>query len=82
MPDYHSSKESLFASSGYDTEFYSSFGSSHSTGSNFAMCDGSVRSIAYTISPIVFAYLSTRNVKLSNPQANLKLVPPVAPDNF
>jgi prepilin-type N-terminal cleavage/methylation domain-containing protein/prepilin-type processing-associated H-X9-DG protein len=37
------------------------FGSSHSGGCNFVLCDGSVRSIRFSIDPTVFAGVCTRN---------------------
>jgi prepilin-type N-terminal cleavage/methylation domain-containing protein/prepilin-type processing-associated H-X9-DG protein len=37
------------------------FGSSHAGGCNFVLCDGSVRSIRFSIDPTVFAGVCTRN---------------------
>lgn len=37
-----------------------SFGSAHSSGANFALCDGSVHTIAYSIDSQVFRYLGNR----------------------
>jgi prepilin-type processing-associated H-X9-DG protein len=37
------------------------FGSPHSAGASFAMCDGSVRRLSFTIDPQVFAWLGQRN---------------------
>ncbi len=37
------------------------FGSSHPGGAQFVMCDGSVRSIRYGVSPVAFAAACTRN---------------------
>lgn len=37
------------------------FGSSHIGGCNFAMCDGSVRAISYSVNPIAFQLLGIRN---------------------
>ena len=37
------------------------FGSAHSGGCNFAFCDGSVRSIGYTVAPEAHWYLGVRN---------------------
>lgn len=40
---------------------WSSFGSSHTTGLNMAMCDGSVKFTNYSISPTVFTRMCGRN---------------------
>ena len=37
-----------------------SFGSAHSSGGNFSLCDGSVVTITYSIDPQVFRYLGSR----------------------
>jgi prepilin-type N-terminal cleavage/methylation domain-containing protein/prepilin-type processing-associated H-X9-DG protein len=37
-----------------------SFGSAHSSGGNFAFCDGSVATLAYAIDPPLFRYLGNR----------------------
>jgi len=42
------------------TSTFDSFGSSHPGGCNVALCDGSVRSIAYTTSQLIMASLSHR----------------------
>jgi type II secretory pathway pseudopilin PulG len=44
---------------GYDDIFR--FGSAHSIGCQFAMCDGSTRRISYAIDPLTFQYLGSRN---------------------
>jgi prepilin-type N-terminal cleavage/methylation domain-containing protein/prepilin-type processing-associated H-X9-DG protein len=44
-----------------DTVRDASFGSAHSSGLNMAFCDGSVRSISYTINPQIHSYLGSRN---------------------
>ena len=63
MPDYHMPKEGLMADTGNDANYYARFGSSHPSGSNFAMCDGSVRSVSYNVSWLVFALLLSRDLK-------------------
>ncbi|MGO8689315.1 MAG: DUF1559 domain-containing protein [Thermoguttaceae bacterium] len=89
MPDYHMPKEGLMADTGNDANYYARFGSSHPSGSNFAMCDGSVRSVSYNVSWLVFALLSSRDLKApasngSGPAAPACVItmPPVAPDSF
>ncbi len=89
MPDYHMPKEVLMADTGNDANYYARFGSSHPSGSNFAMCDGSVRSVSYNVSWLVFALLSSRDLKApasngSGPAAPACVItmPPVAPDSF
>ncbi len=42
---------------GYPAEI---FGSAHAGGTHFALCDGSVQSLSYSIDPQVFAYLADR----------------------
>jgi prepilin-type processing-associated H-X9-DG protein len=44
---------------GYDNGY--PFGGPHSSGCNFAFCDGSVRTISYSISPTAFQTLGSRN---------------------
>ena len=44
--------------SGYDT--WPSFGSAHAAGFNMAFCDGSVRSISYSVNDTVLSYLGSR----------------------
>jgi prepilin-type processing-associated H-X9-DG protein len=39
------------------------FGSAHSAGCNFVFCDGSVRTISYSINTTVYGYLGNRNDK-------------------
>lgn len=45
------------------SDYYRRFGSAHSGTFNVALCDGSVRSIAYTIDPLVHFYLGHRSDK-------------------
>ncbi len=64
IADYHNPKEQQQGEglySTYDETHGYAFGSEHSGSSNYAMCDGSVRSINYGIDPLVFEYLCTRN---------------------
>ncbi|HEV3440561.1 MAG TPA: DUF1559 domain-containing protein [Gemmata sp.] len=37
------------------------FGSSHVNGCNFALCDGSIRQISYSVDPVTFQLLGSRN---------------------
>ena len=83
MPDYHAYKEALGAGifqggTAIEVEYYDSFGSSHPVGSNFAMCDGSVRSISYNINPNVFFFICSRDIRLTT-QPKL---PPLPPESF
>ncbi len=70
IPDYHNAKEAQQGSglgSAYDEATTYAFGSAHPTTTNFAMCDGSVRSISFSINPLVFEYLCSRNLSRSDP---------------
>ena len=67
-PDYNDASEAL----GDDSEYYA-FGSAHRGSSNYAMCDGSVRPISYNVSPTVFFYICSRDIKLTT-QPDLPLV--------
>ena len=73
-PDYHNPKEAAIEGSDciytYSTQL--AFGSAHLTGCNFAMCDGSVRSTSYSIDPLVFEYLCSRNPALANQTGGLQ----------
>ncbi len=87
IPDYHDATE--YAQMGfYSMDTYMvwrcSFGSAHSGGANYAFCDGSVRPITYNISLQTFEYLSTRDVRVSDPsvRAALMAMPPVGPGAF
>lgn len=51
--------------------YYRHFGSSHSSICNMALCDGSVRSIAYTIDPAIHLYLGNRADKQPIDQGKL-----------
>ena len=70
LPDYHNPKEqeqSNGLNSAYDEATTYAFGSSHIAGTNICMCDGSVRSINYSINPLVFEYLCSRNMSRADP---------------
>jgi prepilin-type processing-associated H-X9-DG protein len=60
------------------------FGAAHSTSSNYAMCDGSVRPINYVISPSVFMQLASRDWRLPCSQVTPKFPPPmpISPMSF
>jgi len=67
MPDYNHAGEGGGGTptQNQDSLYYYSFGSSHSGGGNYLMCDGSARPIAYSVSKLVFAYLCTRNPSIA-----------------
>jgi prepilin-type N-terminal cleavage/methylation domain-containing protein len=87
-PDYHAYKEHSdvdngdFVSNGVDLEYYCSFGSGHLVTSNYAMCDGSVRPISYSINPMTFLCICSRDIRLTAQLSNLPKLTPVAPGSF
>jgi prepilin-type N-terminal cleavage/methylation domain-containing protein/prepilin-type processing-associated H-X9-DG protein len=67
IPDYNNTKEveqSWGLNNAYDEATNYSFGSAHLGSCNFAMCDGSAKSISYGINPLVFEFLCSRNPNL------------------
>ncbi|MDR1270806.1 MAG: DUF1559 domain-containing protein, partial [Planctomycetaceae bacterium] len=62
------SPTALIAGSGVDTATHmsaghgvSGFGSNHSGGANFALCDGSVRFVSETVSTVILMSIASRD---------------------
>lgn len=59
-PDAYKKRRAIYRDSP-GTEQPRRFGSAHAVGANFAFCGGAVRTLPYTIDPLVFEHLCSRN---------------------